>query len=111
MPTKFVFLHGFGEDQRVWSDFLPFFYWPFEYIVVDYSTWTDCLDMKDYALKIMSSLPLETKFILVGHSMGGYVALALADSITVMYHGRVICEGDRAKVVADPRVKEIYLAS
>jgi esterase/lipase len=35
--------------------------------------------MKDYAIKIMSDLPLETKFILVGHSMGGYVALAMAE--------------------------------
>ena len=61
MPTKFVFLHGFGEDQRVWSDFLPLFSWPFDYIVVDYSTWTDCLDIKDYARSIMSSLPLKTK--------------------------------------------------
>ena len=42
--------------------------------------------------------------------LSGNEALALADSITVMYHGRVICEGDRAHVVADPRVKEIYLA-
>jgi hypothetical protein len=56
MLTKFVFLHGFGEDQRVWSDFLPLFSWPFEYIVVDYSTWTDCLDIKDYAIKIMSDI-------------------------------------------------------
>ncbi|NBW03096.1 MAG: alpha/beta hydrolase [Cytophagia bacterium] len=86
MPTKFVFLHGFGEDQRVWSDFLPLFSWPFECIVVDYSTWTDCLDINDYALKIMPNLPLETKFILVGHSMGGYVSLALAELFPSQIH-------------------------
>ena len=86
MPTKFVFLHGFGEDQRVWSDFLPLFSWPFECIVVDYSTWTDCLDIKDYAIKIMSDLPGNTKFILVGHSMGGYVALAMAEQFSSQIH-------------------------
>ena len=86
MPTKFVFLHGFGEDQRVWSDFLPLFSWPFEYIVVDYSTWTDCLDIKDYAIKIMSDLPGNTKFILVGHSMGCYVSLAMAELYSSQIH-------------------------
>jgi pimeloyl-ACP methyl ester carboxylesterase len=86
MSTKFVFLHGFGEDQRVWSDFLPLFSWPFEYIVVDYTTWTDCLDIKDYAIKIMSDLPGNTKFILVGHSMGGYVALAMAEQFSSQIH-------------------------
>ena len=86
MPAKFVLLHGFGEDLRVWSDFLPLFSWPFECIVVDYSTWTDCLDIKDYAIKIMSDLPGNTKFILVGHSMGGYVALAMAEQFSSQIH-------------------------
>jgi pimeloyl-ACP methyl ester carboxylesterase len=86
MPTKFVFLHGFGEDQRVWSDFLPLFSWPFECIVFDYSTWTDCLDIKDYAIEIMSALPGNTKFILIGHSMGGYVALAMAELYSSQIH-------------------------
>ncbi len=104
MPTKFVFLHGFGEDQRVWSDFLPLFSWPFEYIVVDYSTWSDCLEIKDYARSIMSSLPLKTKFILVGHSMGGYVALALAELFpsqihqVVMLHSSPFADTEEKKI-------------
>ena len=104
MPTKFVFLHGFGEDHRVWSDFLPLFSWPFECIVVDYSTWTNCLDMKDYAIKIMSDLPLETKFILVGHSMGGYVALAMAELFpseihqVVMLHSSPFADTEEKKI-------------
>ena len=104
MLTKFVFLHGFGEDQRVWSDFLPLFSWPFECIVVDYSTWTNCLDIKEYALKIMSDLPENTKFILVGHSMGGYVALALAELFSsqihqvVMLHSSPFADTDEKKI-------------
>jgi branched-chain amino acid transport system ATP-binding protein len=58
---------------------------------------------------LIEAIPRDITLILIEHDMD--VALALADSITVMYHGRVICEGDRAQVVADPRVKEIYLAS
>ena len=57
---------------------------------------------------LIQSIPRDITVVLIEHDMD--VALALADSITVMYHGRVICEGDRAHVVADPRVKEIYLA-
>ena len=56
----------------------------------------------------LDRLPEEIAILIIEHDMD--VALALADSITVMYHGRVICEGDRAQVVADPRVREIYLA-
>ena len=103
MPTKFVFLHGFGEDQRVWSDFLPLFSWPFESIVVDYSTWTDCTDIQDYASRIMSNLPLNTKFILVGHSMGGYVALAMAEQFenvidqVIMLHSSPFSDTDEKK--------------
>lgn len=105
MPTKFVFLHGFGEDQRVWSDFLPLFSWPFESIVVDYSTWTDCTDIQDYASRIMSNLPLNTKFILVGHSMGGYVALAMAEQFenvidqVIMLHSSPFSDTDEKKSV------------
>jgi branched-chain amino acid transport system ATP-binding protein len=57
---------------------------------------------------LIHSIPRDITLILIEHDMD--VALELAESITVMYHGRVICEGDRAHVVADPRVKEIYLA-
>ena len=104
MPTKFVFLHGFGEDQRVWSDFLPLFSWPFESIIVDYSAWTDCANIKDYASRIMSNLPLNTTFILMGHSMGGYVALAMAEQFenvidqVIMLHSSPFSDTEEKKI-------------
>ena len=57
---------------------------------------------------LISSIPHDITVVLIEHDMD--VALALAETITVMYYGRVLCEGDRAEVVADPRVREIYLA-
>lgn len=57
---------------------------------------------------LIQQIPRDITVVLIEHDMD--VALALAENITVMYHGRVICQGDRAQVVADPRVKEIYLA-
>ena len=58
---------------------------------------------------LIASIPRDITVVLIEHDMD--VALALADTITVMYYGRVLCEGARAEVVADPRVKEIYLAA
>jgi branched-chain amino acid transport system ATP-binding protein len=46
--------------------------------------------------------------VLIEHDLDA--ALPLADTITVMQYGRVIVEGTRAEVVADPRVREVYLA-
>jgi branched-chain amino acid transport system ATP-binding protein len=36
-------------------------------------------------------------------------ALELADRITLLHFGEVVCEGTRAEVVADPRTREVYL--
>lgn len=111
MLTKFVFLHGFGEDHRVWSDFLPLFFWPFECIVVDYSAWIDCEEIKDYAAKVMTNLPSNTNFILVGHSMGGYIALAMAELFSskvnkvVMLHSSPFADSVE-KIVARQRTIE-----
>ena len=58
---------------------------------------------------LIASIPRDITVVLIEHDMD--IALALADTITVMYYGRVLCEGPRAEVVADPRVREIYLAA
>ena len=57
---------------------------------------------------LISSIPRDITIVLIEHDMD--IALSLADSITVMHQGRVLCQGSRAEVVADPRVREIYLA-
>jgi len=33
----------------------------------------------------------------------------MADRITVLHYGRVIVEGTRGEVVADPKTREVYL--
>jgi branched-chain amino acid transport system ATP-binding protein len=58
---------------------------------------------------LIASIPGEVTVVLIEHDMD--IALSLARTITVMYYGRVLCEGERAAVVADPRVREIYLAA
>jgi ABC-type branched-subunit amino acid transport system ATPase component len=37
------------------------------------------------------------------------IAFGFAEKITVLYQGRVLAEGSRTEVSADPRVQQIYL--
>ena len=112
MPaTQLVFLHGFGEDERVWSDFLPFYTWSFSTICPSYADWTDCATLADYARKIVAQLPSEADFILVGHSMGGYIALEIASQFpervqkVVMLHSTFVADSNEKKVNRDRTVE------
>lgn len=57
---------------------------------------------------LIREIPRDITVVLIEHDMD--IALDLSDSITVMYYGRVIAEGDRAAITADPRVREVYFA-
>lgn len=91
--TPLVLLHGFPLDHHLWDEVVPLLEDTFDVIVPDLrgfgnSTMVDAPHgMDDYASDIASllnSLNIE-KAAIVGHSMGGYVALAFAR----LYPGRV----------------------
>ncbi|MCU0346073.1 MAG: alpha/beta hydrolase [Saprospiraceae bacterium] len=80
-----VLLHGFLEDSRLWDEWLPLL--PSRrFICIDLpgfgnSELTDNLTMAGMAesvATVIEHLALD-RFILTGHSMGGYVALAYAE--------------------------------
>ena len=56
---------------------------------------------------LISAIPRETTVVMIEHDMD--TALDLADRITVLHYGRVIVEGTRTEVVADPKTREVYL--
>jgi branched-chain amino acid transport system ATP-binding protein len=58
---------------------------------------------------MIERFPREMTVLLIEHDMD--VALALADRVTVMHEGRVLAEGTREAIHADPRVTQIYLGS
>ena len=56
---------------------------------------------------LIDTIARDMTVIMIEHDMD--TALDLADRITVLHYGRVIVEGTRAEVVADPKTREVYL--
>jgi pimeloyl-ACP methyl ester carboxylesterase len=82
-----VLLHGFLENQTMWQDLVPELSKKHRVITLDLLGHgeTDCLgyvhsmeDNADVVQAVLSKLRIR-KAIYVGHSMGGYVALAFAE--------------------------------
>jgi branched-chain amino acid transport system ATP-binding protein len=58
---------------------------------------------------LLSTIPRDVTIVMIEHDMDS--ALAFAERITVLHFGKVIVEGSRAEVVADPRTTEVYLGA
>ena len=102
-----VLLHGYPLDHQIWDDVVPVLADTFELIIPDLrgfggsSTVDSFSAMEDYAADIAALLDqLEIqKAAVVGHSMGGYVALAFAR----LYPDRITGLGlVSSQVLADP---------
>ena len=81
-----VLIHGFGEDGRVWKNQLTFLSSSFCVIVPNLpgsgaSDLLEDMSMESMAESIYFILTLENieKCTAIGHSMGGYITLALAE--------------------------------
>jgi branched-chain amino acid transport system ATP-binding protein len=57
--------------------------------------------------KLIAAIPRETAVVMIEHDMD--TALDLAETVTLLNYGRVIVDGERDAVVADPRTREVYL--
>jgi pimeloyl-ACP methyl ester carboxylesterase len=104
-----VLIHGFLEDSRLWEEWLPLL--PNRrYICIDLpgfgsSELTENLTMAGMAeavAAVIAHLDLQ-KFILTGHSMGGYVALAYAEKWAekiaglCMFHSHPFADSEEKK--------------
>ena len=58
---------------------------------------------------LIASIPRETTVIMIEHDMD--TALDLAETVTLLNYGRVIVDGERDAVIADPRTREVYLGT
>ncbi|MGL4632129.1 MAG: alpha/beta fold hydrolase [Leadbetterella sp.] len=75
-----VFLHGFGEDTTVWEDFKPYLSTENTYHFPDFSKFKSLFSIAEYAEWLKKELDKKSleKFVLIGHSMGGYISLEFA---------------------------------
>jgi pimeloyl-ACP methyl ester carboxylesterase len=96
--TAIVLLHGFLENQTMWEAFVPELSKKYRVITIDLLGHgnTECLgyihsmeDNADMVHEVLSELRIR-KAILVGHSMGGYVALAYAELYPETMKGLVL---------------------
>jgi pimeloyl-ACP methyl ester carboxylesterase len=85
-----ILLHGFLEDHSMWNDAVPLLSKNHSVISIDLLGHgkTDCIgyvhtmpQMADAVKAVLDYLKV-TKYIFIGHSMGGYVALDLAKRFT-----------------------------
>src|SRR3954469_1613926 len=83
-----VLLHGFAEDHTVWNDQVEFLQHHCRLIVPDLPgsgrserLIKEEVSIDDYAQSVDALLEFEkiNRCILLGHSMGGYIALAFAE--------------------------------
>jgi branched-chain amino acid transport system ATP-binding protein len=58
---------------------------------------------------LLRRLDPEITVLMIEHDMD--IALELSDMVTVLHYGRIIADGPREQVKADPQVKEIYLGA
>ena len=58
---------------------------------------------------LLDKIPREVTVIMIEHDMD--TALDMAERITVLHYGKVIVEGTRNEVVADPKTREVYLGN
>ncbi|VXB39539.1 Alpha/beta hydrolase [Flavobacterium sp. 9AF] len=96
-PTV-VLLHGFLENSKMWHNLVPVLLSKYRVVCIDLLGHgkTECIgyihtmeDMADAVYHILHFLNLE-KVVLIGHSMGGYVALAFAELYPEMMAGLVL---------------------
>jgi len=90
-----VLLHGFLETLEMWNDFIPEFSKTHQVICIDLLGHgkTGCLGyvhtmeaMAEAVFAVLEHLNIETAYF-VGHSMGGYVTLALAEKHPELFKG------------------------
>ena len=85
--SSLIFLHGFLENKTMWEDYQKELSTKYRVISIDLlgHGQTGCLgyihtmeDMADAVYAVLTALKLR-KVTLIGHSMGGYVALAFSE--------------------------------
>jgi pimeloyl-ACP methyl ester carboxylesterase len=89
-----VFLHGFCESKDLWTDFVKPLVHEFQVVTIDLPGHGESPVPQDFSMESQARQVYETlkkldidNCLLVGHSMGGYVAMAFAEAFPEMLYG------------------------
>lgn len=107
-----VLLHGFLEDHSIWDSLLPLLARHYQMITIDLPGFgqSPCIASQDgmYTMaEIVRQILLAEnikKCMMVGHSMGGYVALAFAEKHAhllaglVLFHSQAAADSEEARL-------------
>jgi pimeloyl-ACP methyl ester carboxylesterase len=81
-----VFIHGFCEDKSLWESFITPLCADYKVICIDLPNFGESPAMQEISIEQMADAVVDTvksldtgKCVVVGHSLGGYVALAMAE--------------------------------
>lgn len=116
-----VFLHGFLEDNTIWNYFVKKLMSNYQVLTVDLpgsgksSVFGEIHTMEFMAETINMILEKEkiVQSIVVGHSMGGYVALALAEKYpeklegVVLFHSHAAADDEQGKINRDRTIEVV----
>jgi pimeloyl-ACP methyl ester carboxylesterase len=94
-----ILLHGFLGSSQSWKNILPQLSSKYKIITIDLPGFgkSDCfgyvhtMDFMALAVKAVANKLLLRRFMLMGHSMGGYVSLAFAEKFASNVRGLVLC--------------------
>jgi pimeloyl-ACP methyl ester carboxylesterase len=105
-----VLVHGFGEDGEIWHNQVKFLREKFKLIIPDlpgsgHSAMIDDMSMEGMAEVILAIMNAEDCIScpVIGHSMGGYITLALAEkhpeslSAFGLFHSSAFADSDEKK--------------
>ena len=89
MKKAVVLLHGFGEDSTIWNDYALVLAKQYTVILPEYSRLNHLKTIEDYADFVHDEIVEQgiQKCAVIGHSMGGYIALAFAEKYPQMLSG------------------------
>ena len=114
-------LHGFLENQQMWHDMIPELTKKYRVITVDLlgHGQTECLgyvhemeDQADMIHDVLTRLRIR-KAVFIGHSMGGYIALAFAELYPDFMKGLLLmnstsfADSDERKTNRDRAIKAV----
>lgn len=87
-----VLIHGHGVDSSIWNDLYTVLTADYQVVKPDFSSQTNHGSIEAYAEELYSMLLSGQidKATLIGHSMGGYIALAFAERYPDMVNGLVL---------------------